>query len=208
MRYFIHIVAGAESLVDHAGADYKDLAAARAEALRGARELVADRLRFGDDGAPDGVVEILDERGNICDLITFDEVVFGSSRRQRHRQVFDTVNHNYLLLSPDLTIIEANRAYLAATMTDLAAISRRFLFDVFPDNPDVPESNGARKLADSLQQVLTEKSVQTMPTQRYDIRARDGAWIERHWLPVNYPVLDDQGEVEFIIHQIQDVTPR
>lgn len=206
MRYFIHLLAGAERLVDTAGAEYADLAAARAEAVRCTRELIADWLRRG--AAPDGVIEIVDEAGRICDLLPLEAAVFNPPRRDRTRQVFNTIDHKYLLLTPDFTILEANRSYLAATLTDLAAISRRNVFDVFPDNPGDPNADGVRNLTASLQRVLQSKTTDAMQRQRYDIRARDGAWLERHWQPVNYPVLDHNGEVEFIIHQVEDVTPR
>ncbi|WP_439628188.1 PAS domain-containing protein [Gemmata sp.] len=48
-----------------------------------------------------------------------------------------------------------------------------------------------------------------MPTQKYDIRlpeAGGGGFEERHWNPVNTPVLDAAGEVAFITHCVEDVT--
>ena len=202
MRYFIHIMIGADRLSDRTGAQYADLAAARTEAERCARELIADRLRRSGANVPDGFIEILDESGHICDLFALDAAVFGPARRFRYRQVYNTVNHNYLLLTPDLTILEANRSYLNVTRTDLASIVHRNVFDVFPDNPGDPHAAGVRKLTASLDHVLKHKEVHALSRQRYDIRERNGEWLERHWDSVNYPVLDDNGEVEFIIHQV------
>lgn len=45
-----------------------------------------------------------------------------------------------------------------------------------------------------------------MAVQRYDIRGRDGAFIERHWQPINTPVCDDGGQLVFILHHVEDVT--
>ena len=111
-----------------------------------------------------------------------------------------------LLLAPDLTIVDANRAYLRATMTDLSAIERRPLFDVFPENPGDPERSGVRNLSASFDAVLRDKVEHALPIQRYDIRRPDGTWEERHWKPANMPILDANGEVEFILHQVEDVT--
>jgi hypothetical protein len=35
---------------------------------------------------------------------------------------------------------------------------------------------------------------------------RSGAWLLRHWRPINVPVLDHNGEVSTIIHHVEDVT--
>ena len=51
---------------------------------------------------------------------------------------------------PDLVIVAASDAYLAATMTAAGASSGRPVFDVFPDNPDDPATEGVRNLRASL----------------------------------------------------------
>ena len=58
----------------------------------------------------------------------------------------------------------------------------------------------------SLLTVLHNKKAHKMARQRYDIRRRDGAWEERYWQPVNFPVLDENGELVFIVHNVEDVT--
>jgi signal transduction histidine kinase/ActR/RegA family two-component response regulator len=48
-----------------------------------------------------------------------------------------------------------------------------------------------------------------MPIQKYDIRrpATEGGGFEvRYWSPRNSPVLDDAGELSYIIHRVEDVT--
>jgi hypothetical protein len=80
------------------------------------------------------------------------------------------------------------------------------MFEVFPDNPGDPEATGVRNLTSSLLQVRARRSRQAMPRQRYDIRDRAGIFVERHWDPMNYPLFDDNGEVEFIVHHVRDVT--
>ena len=49
----------------------------------------------------------------------------------------------------------------------------------------------------------------TMPAQKYDIRRPEeqgGGFEERYWSPVNSPLLGPAGEVQFIIHRVEDVT--
>ena len=45
-----------------------------------------------------------------------------------------------------------------------------------------------------------------MAVQQYDIRGQDGEWETRHWSPINTPVLDRYGRLDYIIHRVEDVT--
>jgi PAS domain S-box-containing protein len=48
-----------------------------------------------------------------------------------------------------------------------------------------------------------------MAVQHYDIRrpaSEGGGFEERYWSPLNSPVLDQQGNVRYIIHWVEDVT--
>ena len=130
----------------------------------------------------------------------FDSPV-GSSRR-----AFETLPHGYLILDRDFTIVDVNPAYARLTMTDPGLILGRDIFDVFPDNPGDPLATGVKKLTASLKKVIEKAEQDTMPWQRYDISDRTGIFVERHWDPTNCPILDDNGEVEFIVHHVADVT--
>ncbi|HEY8925627.1 MAG TPA: PAS domain S-box protein, partial [Polyangia bacterium] len=117
----------------------------------------------------------------------------------------------YLILDPgpELTILAASDAYLRATKTRRADILGRRLFDVFPDNPDVPSADGTRNLAASLARAIETGAADTMPVQRYDIRrpaAEGGGFEERWWRPVNTPVRDAAGKTRYLIHAVEDVT--
>ena len=102
--------------------------------------------------------------------------------------------------------MDANAPYLRATLTDLDPILRREVFDAFPDNPGDPTASGVKNLSGSLQSVLATSIPHQMARQRYDIRTRNGLWRRRVWKPINVPVLDDNGEIEAIVHHVEDVT--
>jgi signal transduction histidine kinase/ActR/RegA family two-component response regulator len=119
--------------------------------------------------------------------------------------VFEAVPGLYLVLARDLTIVAVSDAYLRATMTRREDIVGKGLFKVFPDNPDDPKADGVRNLAASLKRVIANHTADAMPVQKYDIRRPDGRFEERHWSPVNTPVLRD-GKLEYIIHRVEDVT--
>lgn len=122
---------------------------------------------------------------------------------------FQAAPGNYLLLTPELHIAAVTDAYLAATMTTREEIVGRSLFDVFPDNPDDPAATGMRNLHASLRRVLETRRPDRMEVQKYDIprpASSGGGFEERHWSPLNTPVLGADGEVRAIIHWVEDVT--
>jgi two-component system, LuxR family, sensor kinase FixL len=122
------------------------------------------------------------------------------------RSVFQAVPGAYLVLAPDLTIAEASDAYLRTTFTERPNIVGRGLFEVFPENPNGPGTTGLDDLRASLDRVLRLRRADAVAVQRYGIRRPDGAFEEKHWSALNSPVLDGNGEVEWIIHHIDDVT--
>ncbi|WP_225835240.1 PP2C family protein-serine/threonine phosphatase [Streptomyces sp. NK08204] len=125
-----------------------------------------------------------------------------------HAALFAAAPSPYLVLGPDLIIVDVNRAYLAATSRTREDLLGRHVFTAFPDNPADPEADGVRNLDASLHRVLATREPDTMALQKYDIpvMGRPGAFEERWWSPVNTPVLDDDGHVAYIIHRVEDVT--
>jgi len=125
------------------------------------------------------------------------------------RLLFESAPGLYLVLKPDLTIVAVSNAYLKATMTTRKEILGRGIFDVFPDNPNDPNADGVRNLRASLERVLDQRTPDTMPVQKYDIRRPEtegGGFEERHWSPVNTPVFAADRTIQYIIHRVEDVT--
>ncbi|WP_406437906.1 ATP-binding protein [Streptomyces sp. NBC_01613] len=122
------------------------------------------------------------------------------------RSLFDAMLSPLLILSPDFTIVEVNRAYLTATRTERSIVGKR-IFDVFPDNPQDPSADGVTNLRRSLETVVASGRTDTMALQRYDIpTGEEGGFDERYWSPVNAPVLGENGQVTYVIHRVEDVT--
>lgn len=129
--------------------------------------------------------------------------------RLHFQALFESAPGLFLVLKPDLTIVAVSDAYLSATMTRREEILGRGLFDVFPDNPDDPAADGVRNLRASLDRVRQNRTADAMAVQKYDIRrpeAEGGGFEERYWSPVNSPVFGPGGEIEYIIHRVEDVT--
>ncbi|MER6537867.1 SpoIIE family protein phosphatase [Streptomyces sp900105755] len=128
--------------------------------------------------------------------------------RVDHTALFAATPSPYLVLGPDLVIVDVNRAYLAATGRTREDLLGRHIFTAFPDNPADPDADGVRNLGASLRRVLATGRPDTMALQKYDIPvvSRPGVFEERWWSPVNTPVLGPEGEVVYIIHRVEDVT--
>ncbi|BBG00991.1 MULTISPECIES: ANTAR domain-containing protein [Pseudonocardia] len=121
---------------------------------------------------------------------------------------FRATRSPYLVLDPDLRIVAANPAYCTATFRTPEELAGRPVFEVFPDNPDLPGADGVTNLTASLEQVLRFGRRDRMVVQRYDVRmpAGDDGFVERVWLPVNSPLRCPDGRVIGVLHHVEDVT--
>jgi PAS domain S-box-containing protein len=125
------------------------------------------------------------------------------------RVLFEGAPALLLVMDPELRIVAVSDDYLEATMTRREEIIGRGIFEVFPDNPEDPHATGVSNLSASLDHVRRQREPDTMEIQKYDIRRPDedgGGFEERFWSPRNVPVLDDRGELAYIIHRVRDVT--
>lgn len=123
-----------------------------------------------------------------------------------YQLLFQKSSGLHLILTTDLTIVAVSDAYLDATLTKHEKILGKNLFEVFPDNPDDPISNSTANLKRSLDYVINNKMTHVMEIQKYDVRDESGKFIVKFWSPVNKPLLNNAGEIDYIIHQVEDVT--
>jgi signal transduction histidine kinase len=163
---------------------------------------VASRMTDGDSRRAAG-------RPDVRTGPTDDDAAAGTGLRPEEFQlVFESVPGCYLVLDPSLTIVAVSGAYLAATSTERDDIVGRYVFDVFPDNPDDPDATGVRNLRTSLERVVSRGQPETMAVQKYDIERPPGSgrFEVRYWSPVSSPVFGPDERVAFVIHRVEDVT--
>src|SRR5450830_92100 len=123
------------------------------------------------------------------------------------QRLFESVPGLFLVLLPDFTIAAVSDAYLQATLTRRERIVGRHLFDVFPDNPDDPNADGVANLRRSLERVLENGIPDAMAMQKYDVPRPDGqGFEERYWSPSNFPVMDADRNILYIMHRAEDIT--
>ncbi|SDQ43488.1 Signal transduction histidine kinase [Thermostaphylospora chromogena] len=128
-----------------------------------------------------------------------------------YEAVFAVLPVPFAVLTPDLTVVAVNNAYLEATNRTRADLLGRSIFTAFPANPaalEDPHAWGVEPLRASLERVVATGKPDTMPLVRNDIRTSDipGTFQERYWSMINTPVLGPDGEVKLIVHRSQDVT--
>ena len=124
--------------------------------------------------------------------------------------VFECTPTPCLLLDTQFTIIAVTPAYAAAVQRPRTDLVGKNMFVAFPDNPDDAEATGVRNLRSSLENVVAHHQADTMAVQKYDIphQQPDGSVVfeERFWSPVNVPILDAAGALQYILHRAEDVT--
>ncbi len=121
--------------------------------------------------------------------------------------VFRATPTPYLVLTPDLVIVDANPAYLASTGRTLAAIVGRPVFEAFPGNPNPTDPDGgAGKIRASLERARDTGLPDTMPVQEYDIPAPDGGFTRRFWSLISIPVPGPSGRCRYLLQRAADIT--
>ena len=108
------------------------------------------------------------------------------------RALFESAPSPFLVLDPEFVIVAASDAYLKATKTERAEIVGQGVFDVFPDNPDDPATEGVRNLRALARPRAARRSgrrhggpeVRRVPRPE----AEGGGFEERYWSPYNSPV--------------------
>lgn len=123
--------------------------------------------------------------------------------------IFNSLPGIYLILlpdSPNFTIAELNESRLKVTLGNRSSIGKP-LFDVYTDNPQNPIADGVANLRSSLETVIATKKPHRMHIQRYDILNPDTNKFEvKYWKPLNTPVLDEEKNIRYIIHLVEDIT--
>ncbi|MBA1276781.1 MULTISPECIES: PAS domain-containing protein [Pseudomonadaceae] len=130
-------------------------------------------------------------------------------QRPPFEALFRTSPNAYLLLDRELTILDANEAYLKLTGRQLEDIVGRRIHDAFAVDPQAPETTHVEELLESFARVLRTGAVDTLPIIRYSIAVSAGngaAYEDRYWSATHSPLLDEQGEVTAILQHTMDIT--
>ena len=128
------------------------------------------------------------------------------------QRVFRSLPGLFMAVKPDsaFTVIAVSEDLLRATNTDRDLIGRP-LAEFFPESPATAEAQGLANVKASLQRVIATRRPDHMPVQRYDVHLpahEGGGFEERYWSPVHSPVLNDAGEIDYIVQRAEDASAK
>jgi len=108
--------------------------------------------------------------------------------------------------APVYTLVAVSNDFTNASGMKREDVIGKGHFTVFPKSPDDPAFTGELNLKASFEFIIKHKQPHSIPLQRYDIPAADGHFLEKYWQVTNAPILNDEGELLYIIHSATDVT--
>ncbi|WP_151088899.1 PAS domain-containing protein [Hymenobacter baengnokdamensis] len=117
-----------------------------------------------------------------------------------YQQLFRALPGLYLLLAPDGTVLDNSDQHVASALAPRSQTLGRNIFDAYPSDPRSQE-----ELFQSQEKVRQTRQADTMPLIRYDLDGPNGR-EERYWQLTHHPILDDQGNLLYILQTPQDVT--
>ncbi|RDV13629.1 PAS domain S-box protein [Pontibacter diazotrophicus] len=126
-----------------------------------------------------------------------------------YTKLFRHIPEAMVVLSPEYKILDATDAYLKITRRSASQIiGKHFLLEAFPNKELSYEENPVRA---SLDKALQSKKVDYLEVIRYDLpkpEAEGGEYDVRFWEASHTPVLDEEGNVAYLIQHTSDVTER
>lgn len=108
--------------------------------------------------------------------------------------------------APVYTLVAVSNDFIRASGMKREEVIGKGHFAVFPKSPDDPAFTGELNLKASFEYIIKHKQTHAIPLQRYDIPSPNGDFLEKYWQSTNAPILNDEGELLYIVHSATDVT--
>ncbi|WP_247235216.1 PAS domain-containing protein [Telluribacter sp. SYSU D00476] len=125
------------------------------------------------------------------------------------RAAFEVMPGNSCLLManpPRYTILAVTDDFLRTTGKKREDLIGKGHFEPFPESPADPDFTGEKNIRASLDYVISHKVPHQLAAQRYDLPNDDGTFTERYWRSEHRPVLNQEGEVVYVIQTSVDIT--
>lgn len=121
-----------------------------------------------------------------------------------YQALFHALPENFLLIGPDpaATILDSTDRHVGVSLKSRESVVGKPFFEAFPASND----SGAAEIRTSHQHVREHLEAHTMPLIRYDLVRPDGQLEELYWQATHYPVLDANGQLQYILQCTQNVT--
>ena len=121
--------------------------------------------------------------------------------------IFAALPTAYLVMSRELTILEANQAYLSLLGRTREELIGRYVFDAFPPAPETLDSTGTNPLQLSFERARDTGVPDHMPLFRYEVLDKEtGRPVSRAWSLISAPVLDGESRTQLVLQRVEDVS--
>jgi PAS domain S-box-containing protein len=114
---------------------------------------------------------------------------------------FNQANAPFMIVDRELVLVDMNEAYLREVGCKREDVVGRPLFEAFPETGEP-----RRLVEESLHRALRHGETDHLPLIPYAIRNANGDLEARYWSATHTPLLDEAGEVAFVLQHTQDVT--
>ncbi|WP_167855617.1 PAS domain-containing protein [Hymenobacter fodinae] len=124
-----------------------------------------------------------------------------------YQHLFHSLPENFLLIAPnpEATILDNTDSHVAVSLKSREEAVGKPFFEAYPPT----DEQSAAVIRESHEHVRRHLEPHTMPLIRYDLErpAELGGGLEElYWEATHYPILNEQGELQFILQRTQDVT--
>lgn len=114
-----------------------------------------------------------------------------------------------LLLKPEnsgFTIVDANQVLLELSDLDLEDILGKDIQEAFPIKPEQVNQISPNGI-ESFRRVVETLKPHKMDCLRYDVPVKGtNSFLEKYWSMENSPILNENGELEYVLHVGRDIT--
>lgn len=130
-----------------------------------------------------------------------------------YKKAFNALPGNYLIVlpnPPEFTVVAVNDSYLKATEVKREEVLNKPLFVAYPEDPNGSGSGtkaGQDLVRESLLKVIETRKFDQTGVIRYDIPVNcTREFTTKYWSPTHTPLLDENGNLLYIIEEALDVT--
>lgn len=124
-----------------------------------------------------------------------------------YQQLFHALPNNFLLIAPneEATILDNTDNHVAVSLKAREQVVGKPFFEAYP----ATSQREGDIIAESHAHVRQQHEAHVMPLIRYDLERpaeQGGGYEERYWQATHYPILDDNGQLLYILQNTEDVT--
>jgi PAS domain S-box-containing protein len=119
-----------------------------------------------------------------------------------YQHLFQSLPDNFLLMAPDSTVLDNTDSHVAVSLKSREEAVGKHIFEAYPTSG----TSGVTAIQESHDHVRQHLEPHTMPLIRYDLTGPDGQTEEIYWQATHYPILDPQGQLQYILQRTQNVT--